>query len=77
MFLGCLTYTSDFIKDLTKLKKSLQQKLKKDVSWTWSTNDSKIIQNFKKMCKNLPVLNLLAMSTGVRYSKSKKEKKTL
>ena len=26
--------------------------------WTWTTNDSKIVQNFKKMCKNLPVLNL-------------------
>jgi len=36
----------------------LQQKLKKDVSWTRTTNDSKIVQNFKNMCKNLPVLNL-------------------
>jgi len=26
--------------------------------WTWTNNDSKIIQSFKKMCKNLPVLNL-------------------
>ena len=26
--------------------------------WKWSTNDSKIVQNFKKMCKNLPILNL-------------------
>ena len=31
-FLGCLTYASDFIKDLAKLRKPLQQKLKKDVS---------------------------------------------
>jgi len=30
-FLGCLTYASDFIKDLAKLRKPLQQKLKKDV----------------------------------------------
>jgi len=57
-FLGCLTYASDFIKNLAKLRKPLQQKLKKDVSWTWTANDSKIMQNFKKMCKNLPVLNL-------------------
>jgi len=33
-FLGCLTYVYDFIKDLAKLRKSLQQKLKKDASWT-------------------------------------------
>ena len=58
MFFGSLTYASDFIKDLAKLGKPLQQKLKKDVMWTWTTNDSKIVQNFKKMCKNLPVLNL-------------------
>jgi len=31
-FLGCLTYASDFIKDLAKLRKPLQQKLKKEVS---------------------------------------------
>ena len=36
----------------------MQQKLKKDVSWTRITNDTKIIQNFKKMSKNLLVLNL-------------------
>jgi len=57
-FLGCLIYASDFIKYLAKLRKLLQQTLKKDVSWTWTANDSKIVQNFKKMCKNLPVLNL-------------------
>jgi len=33
-FLGCRTYASDFIKDLAKLRKPLQQKVKKDVSWT-------------------------------------------
>ena len=57
-FLGCLTYASDFIKDLAKLRKPLQQKLKKEVSWIWTSNDTRIVQNFKKMCKNLPVLNL-------------------
>jgi len=36
----------------------LQQKLKKDVSWTWTTNDSKVVQNLKKMRKNVHVLNL-------------------
>jgi len=58
MFLGCLTYASDFIKDLAKLRKPLQWKLKKEVSSIWMSNDTKIMQNFKKMCKNLPVLNL-------------------
>lgn len=58
MFLEYLTYTSDLIRDLTKLRKPLQQKLKKDMMWTWTTNDSKIVQNFKKMYKNLHVLNL-------------------
>ena len=57
-FIGCLNYTSDFIKDLAKLRKPLQQKLKKEVSWSQTTSDSKIVQNLKKMCKNLPVLNL-------------------
>ena len=56
-FLGCLTYTSNFIKDLAKIRKPLQQKLKKEVSWAWTTDDTKIIHNFKKMCKNLPILN--------------------
>jgi len=33
VFPGCLTYASNFIKDLAKLRKLLQQKLKKEVSW--------------------------------------------
>ena len=57
-FLRYLTYVSDFIKDLAKLRKPLQQKLKKDISWTWTINDTKIVQSFKKMYKNFPILNL-------------------
>ena len=34
------------------------EKLKKEVNWTWNFIDSKIVQNFKKMCKNLSALNL-------------------
>jgi len=45
------------LKNLAKLRKPLQQKLKKEVSWIWTTNDTKIDQNFKKMYKNLPVFN--------------------
>ena len=36
----------------------MQQKLKKKVNWTWTIEDTKIVQNFKKMCKKLHVLNL-------------------
>ena len=57
-FLGCLTYASNFIKDLAKVRKPLQQKLKKEVNWTWTINDTKIVQNFKRICKSLPILNL-------------------
>ena len=57
MFLACLTYASNFVKDLAKLRKPLQQKLKKEESWTCTYNDSKIVQNFKKICKNLPGVN--------------------
>ena len=30
----------------------------KEVSWIWTASDTKIVQNFKMMCKNLPILNL-------------------
>ena len=48
----------NFIKDLAKLRKLLQQKLKKEVSWIWTSSDLKIVQNFKKIYKNLLVLDL-------------------
>ena len=57
-FLKCLTYASNFIKALAKLRKPLQHKLKKEVSWTWNSIHTKIVQNLKKMCKNLAILNL-------------------
>jgi len=66
-FLGCLPYASNFIKDLAKLRKPLPQKLKKEVSWTWTFNDTKIVQNFKKMCKNLLVLNLPNEEDGLIF----------
>jgi len=36
-------YTLDFIKNLAKLRKPLQQKLKKEGSWAWTINDIKIV----------------------------------
>ena len=56
-FLGCLTYASDFIRDIAKWESHCNKNLK-EVSWTLTPSDSKIVQNFKKMCKNLPILNL-------------------
>ena len=57
-FPRCLAYTSGFIKELAKLRKPLQQKLKKEVSWTWTPSDSNIVQNFKKIYTNFHALNL-------------------
>ena len=57
-FLGCLTYASYFIKDLAKLRKPLQGKLKKEQTWTWTNLDTQIVQDLKKRCKKLPVLTL-------------------
>jgi len=42
-FLRRLAYVLDFIKDLAELRKPLQQKVKKEVRWTWSPNNSKIV----------------------------------
>ena len=36
----------------------MHQKLKKEVNWSWTTSNSKVVQNFKKIYKNLHVLNL-------------------
>ena len=57
-FLGCLTYASDLIKDLAKLRKPLQVKLKKEEVWNWTTSDTKVVQELKKRCMNLPILTL-------------------
>ena len=77
-----------FHKDLAKLRKPLQQKPKNEVSWTWTTNDAKIVQNFKKCAKIFLFLIYLikkiyflrqmpARSAAVRYSKSKKEENSV
>ena len=36
----------------------MQQKLKKEVTWTWTPNSLKIAKNFKKMYKNRSILTL-------------------
>ena len=57
-FLSCLTYVSDFIKDLAKLRKPLQVKLKKYQVWSWTHLDTKIVQELKRRCEKLPILTL-------------------
>lgn len=47
-FLRCLTFASDFIKDLAKIRKPLQKKLKKDESWTWNSADSTSVKILKE-----------------------------
>jgi len=41
------------------LRKPQEQKLEKEVSSTLTPNNSKIVQNFKKMRKKLSILNLV------------------
>ena len=41
-FMRYLAYALGFIKNLAKLRKSLLQKLKKEVSWIWTPSNSKI-----------------------------------
>ena len=40
------------------MKKLLQQKLNKELSWAWNPSNSKVVQNFKKLCKKVSMLNL-------------------
>lgn len=55
-FLGCLTYADQYIENLAKLRKPLQEKLKKDVKWNWTSEDEKYISYVKTTLVNLPVL---------------------
>ena len=57
-FLECLTYASDFIENLAQSRKPLQQKLRKEAKWSWSSQDTKIVKDLKILCKKLPVLTL-------------------
>ena len=57
-FLGCINYVADqgFYKNLSKERATLQKKLKKDVPWTWTRDDTLLVQHIKKYSKNLPTL---------------------
>ena len=57
-FLGCLTYAPDFIKDLAKIRRPLQNKLKKGWDWTLNLADSILEKFLKEKCKDLPTVTL-------------------
>lgn len=55
-FLGILTYASDYIPKLAEMRKPLQTKLKKDVPWTWTHDDSNYMAKIKKGLNEFPKL---------------------
>ena len=56
--LGCLNYSSNFIKDLAKERHELQKLLTKKNQTRWNEKNIKIVQRLKDKCSNLPKLIL-------------------
>ena len=52
--LGCLNYSSDFIKDLAKEMQELNKLLTKTNQTRWSERHTKIVKRLKDICSNLP-----------------------
>ena len=57
-FLGCLNYSSDFIKDLAKEIQELQKLLTKKNQTRWSEKHTMIVKRLKNICSDLPKLRL-------------------
>lgn len=57
-FLGLITYIKSlgFLNNNSYKSSNLQKKLKKDVEWSWTQNDTKCFEELKQLCKNLPTL---------------------
>ena len=55
-FLGCLNYSSSFIKDLTKERHELQKLLTKKNQIRWSEKHTIIVKRLKNICSGLPKL---------------------
>nr|QVW10188.1 putative reverse transcriptase [Atractylodes mild mottle virus] len=53
-FLGILTYASDYYPKLAQIRKPFQAKLKKDVTWSWTDNDTSLMIKNKKGLKSFP-----------------------
>ena len=57
-FLGTLNYATNFICNLVKKRKELQQLLKKNNKYEFSKNHITLVKKIKEQCKNLPFLTL-------------------
>ena len=57
-FLGIINYASDYIKDLPKLRKSLQELIKKNKKFDWEQEHTDAIKLLKTKVENLPKLRL-------------------
>ena len=57
-FLGCLNYSSDFIKDLAKERQELQKLLTKKNQIGWNDKHTMIVRRLKNISSNLPKLRL-------------------
>ena len=57
-FLGCLNYSSDFIKDFAKERHELQKLLSKKNQTGWSKKHTIIVKRLKNICSGLPKLRL-------------------
>ena len=56
--LGCLNYSTYFIKDLDKERHELQKLLTKKNQTEWSEIHTMIVKRLKDICSNLPKLRL-------------------
>ena len=57
-FLGIVNYASDYIKDLPKLRKPLQELIKKHNKFEWTEEHTNTIKSLKTKVDNLPKLRL-------------------
>ena len=57
-YLGCLNYSSDFIKDLAKERHEIQKLLTKKNQTAWDEKHTNIVQRLKNICSNLPKIRL-------------------
>ena len=57
-FLGIVNYASDYIKDLPKLRKPLQDLIKKNKTFEWKEDHTNAIRALKTKVENLPKLRL-------------------
>ncbi|ACB69773.1 replicase [Eupatorium vein clearing virus] len=57
-FLGIITYAMRYIPELSRKRMFLQDKLKKNVPWTWTSEDTRLLQKLKLSLKEFPKLHI-------------------